>query len=416
VFGAFRARTIGEFMRLSAPKGTRSRLAAITAVLALVLVGSIPASAAWAKDYPSWNDVASARRSEAATKAKISEIRKLIAGLQSNVEKTTKVAQEKGDIYNAADQKFQEAALKSDELQSQADAAAELAQESVAKAGVMVAQLYRSGSGDVSTSLFVNAAQADDLLYSYGLADKFSQQTSSIYDNALRDQQSAQSLTDQANVAKGIREDLKAEAEAAYKVAQKAADEASAALEEQAAYQNQLQAQLDVLVERRKATEADYIKGVRERVGTGAQLGAGEISNDGWARPRSGSITSPFGYRANPFGGGGYNYHLGTDIGAACGVAIYAAHGGTVNYAGWNGVYGYFVRISHGSGVQTEYGHIQSGGVLVKVGQSVDVGQQIAKVGATGGATGCHLHYGVRINGVVTDPVPFMRKHGITLG
>jgi murein DD-endopeptidase MepM/ murein hydrolase activator NlpD len=280
----------------------------------------------------------------------------------------------------------------------------------------MVAQLYRSGSGDVSTSLFVNAAQADDLLYSYGLADKFSQQTSSIYDNALRDQQSAQALTDQANVAKGIREELKAEAEAAYKVAQKAADEATAALEEQAAYQNQLQAQLDVLVERRKATEADYIKGVRERVGTGAQLGAGEISNDGWARPRSGSITSPFGYRANPFGGGGYNYHLGTDIGAACGVAIYAAHGGTVNYAGWNGVYGYFVRISHGSGVQTEYGHIQSGGVLVKVGQSVDVGQQIAKVGATGGATGCHLHYGVRINGVVTDPVPFMRKHGITLG
>jgi murein DD-endopeptidase MepM/ murein hydrolase activator NlpD len=407
---------MGEAMRSRDTRGIRPRLFSALAVLALVIVGSVPTSAAWATDYPSWSDVASARKSEAATKAKIAQIRKLIAGLQENVDATSKVAQQAGDIYFAADQKYQEAALKAAELKDQADAAEKLASESVAKAGVMVAQLYRSGSGDITTSLFADAANADDLLYSYGMADKFSQQTASIYENALRDQQSAQSLTDQANIAKDIREQFKAEAESAYKVAQAAADKAAAALDTQAEYQNQLNAQLAVLVERRKVTEADYIKGVRERVGTGAQLGAGEISNDGWARPRSGRITSPFGYRADPFGGGGYSYHLGTDIGAACGVPIYAAHGGTVSYSGWNGVYGYFIRLDHGSGVQTEYGHIQSGGLLVRVGQSVDVGQQIAKVGATGGATGCHLHYGVRLNSVVTNPVPFMRKHGITLG
>jgi murein DD-endopeptidase MepM/ murein hydrolase activator NlpD len=408
--------TVGQAKGIRVTHGVRARVFSVLAVLALVLVGTIPMSAAWATDYPSWADVAAARKSESATKAKIAQIKKLIAGLQDEVDATAAVAQQTGDIYFAADQKYQEAALKAGELQDQADAAEKLANESVAKAGVMVAQLYRSGSGDITTTLFADAAKADDLLYSYGMADKFSQQTSSIYDNAVRDQQSAQSLTDQANVAKDIRETLKAEAEVAYRAAQAAADKAAAALEEQASNENQLRAQLSVLVDRRKATEADYIKGVRERVGTGAQLGAGEISNDGWARPRSGHITSPFGYRADPFGGGGSNYHLGTDIGASCGAAIYAAHGGTVSYSGWNGVYGYFIRLDHGGGVQTEYGHILSGGLLVRVGQSVDVGQQIAKVGMTGGATGCHLHYGVRINGVVTNPVPFMRKHGITLG
>jgi murein DD-endopeptidase MepM/ murein hydrolase activator NlpD len=57
-----------------------------------------------------------------------------------------------------------------------------------------------------------------------------------------------------------------------------------------------------------------------------------------------------------------------------------------------------------------------NGGLLVRSGQEVAVGQQIAKVGATGAATGCHLHFGVLINGVVTNPVPFMRNQGITLG
>lgn len=399
---------------------SRARLVAGASVMALVLgtlvVGTTGAAwSAGATNYPSWSDVSAARSSEAATKAKIAEIQALINALQAEVARTQAEQEEKGQIYYEADQAFQVAALKADALQAQADEAEAIAKESMARAGELIARMYRSGNGDVTANLFVNASQADDLLYNYGMADKFTEQTAGIYATALQDQNSAQSLTDQADVAAAIREELKAEAEAAFIVAQAAAQRAEAAYEEQQAYQNQLQAQLVVLTQRRAATEADYLAGVRARIAASAQLGAGEISASGWARPSGGRITSSFGYRADPWGGGA-SYHLGVDLGAGCGAAIYAAHSGVITYAGWNGVYGNYIRIDHGGGVSTVYGHILNGGILVQYGNEVAVGQQIAKVGSTGGSTGCHLHYGVYINGVVKDPVPFMRNQGITLG
>lgn len=403
--------------RRESTRGTRAsrviRSIALTSALTLLLTGTIAATsndAAFAKDYPSWNDVVKARKSEAATKAEIKRIRGLLDGLRVEVEKTEKDAMEKGEAAQEADQKYQEQALKTAELQKQATEAEELAAESKKRAGEMISQQYRSGTGDITTTLFVNASQADDLLYSYGLADKFTQQTSGIYEKAIRDQNSAQALTDQAEVAKELLETLKIEAERALKIAQEAAEKAAVALAEQEERQTLLAAQLAVLTERRKVTEKDYIKGVRANNGPGAGLGAGQISASGWARPSAGRITSSFGWRAYPAG-----YHLGTDLGAGCGGNEYAAHSGTVSYAGWNGVYGYFIRLDHGNGIQTEYGHIQAGGIKVRIGQSVGVGQLIGKAGATGGATGCHLHFGVRINGLVTDPVPFMRGQGIAL-
>ena len=407
---------------LSRLPGSRlARVLATASVFSVVVIGALAVSSegpAWAAtaDYPSWADVSAARKSENATKAKITEIQNLIAGLQAEVDRTQAESDRLGAIYGEAEIKYQDAALKADELQSQADEAADLAEQSMSNAGELVAQMYREGNGDVTTTLFINASQADDLLYSYGMADKFTETTTTIYETALQDQKSAQALTDQADVAAGIREQLKLEAQAAFEVAQAAAVAAETALAAQREYQNQLEAQLAVLVERRQATEADYLKGVQERIAAGAQLGAGEISASGWAKPANGRITSGFGYRANPFGGGGGSNHQGTDIGAGCGGAIYAAHSGTVVYSGWNGVYGYYIQIDNGDGIQTAYGHIQAGGLLVSIGQDVGVGTQIAKAGATGGATGCHLHYGVLVNGVVTNPVPFMRNQGITLG
>jgi len=390
------------------------RAIALVSSLALFVTVAVVATTpetAYAKEYPSWNDVQKARSSEARTKAEVKRIRALLSTLRTEVKETQAEAQEKGELYQIADQKFQEQALKTEELQSQATEAKELAAESKKRAGEMIAQQYRSGNGDITTNLFVNASQADDLLYSYGMADKFTEQTTGIYDKATQDQNSAQALTDQADIAKVLLEELKVEAEKAMAVAQAAADKAADALAEQEERETLLNAQLAVLVERRKVTEKDYLKGVKASAGSGAGLGAGQISASGWARPGNGRITSSFGYRAYPAG-----YHLGTDIGTGCGGGEYAAHAGTVSYAGWNGVYGNFIRIDHGNGVQTEYGHIQNGGIKVRNGQTVGVGQLIALAGATGGATGCHLHFGVRINGVVTDPVPFMRGQGISLG
>jgi len=109
--------------------------------------------------------------------------------------------------------------------------------------------------------------------------------------------------------------------------------------------------------------------------------------------------------------------HTGQDIsGTGCGTPIYAAHSGTVTYAGPYSDLGNFIQLDNGGGITTGYGHIINGGILVHIGQHVAPGQQIAKVGSTGASLGCHLHFIVRVNGALTDPLPFMRNRGITLG
>ena len=115
-------------------------------------------------------------------------------------------------------------------------------------------------------------------------------------------------------------------------------------------------------------------------------------------RPISGIITSRFGsYESiRSFG------HRGLDIAAPTGTSIKAAAGGTVTVAGWNNSYGYMIKISHGNGVETVYGHCSK--LLVSKGQTVTQGQIIGKVGNTGDSTGPHLHLEVRVNGVLYNP------------
>jgi murein DD-endopeptidase MepM/ murein hydrolase activator NlpD len=134
----------------------------------------------------------------------------------------------------------------------------------------------------------------------------------------------------------------------------------------------------------------------------------------GWALPAHGPLTDVFGPRPSRPAGTAL-FHPGDDIGAGCGSTISAASAGTVIEAGPNGSYGNFVLIDHG-GVQTAYGHIVDGGIGVTVGQTVEAGQPIARVGSTGASTGCHLHFEVRVGGLQIDPQPFMAARGIVLG
>jgi len=145
-------------------------------------------------------------------------------------------------------------------------------------------------------------------------------------------------------------------------------------------------------------------------------LDTGQLADQPWALPVSGRITDPYGPRPNHPVAGTRDFHAGTDIGAPCGTPILAATAGTVVQAEPNGTYGNWVLIEHGDGIQTGYAHIVSGGTEVTVGQNVAAGQEIARVGATGAATGCHLHFEVHITGKAVDAVPFMAKRGITLG
>lgn len=122
--------------------------------------------------------------------------------------------------------------------------------------------------------------------------------------------------------------------------------------------------------------------------------------------PVSGPITSPFGLRPNPFGSG-FETHPGIDIGAPMGATIAAAAGGRVIFAGWYGGYGNAIIIDHGGSTSTVYGHCSQ--IFVSNGQDVQRGQAIGAVGMTGRATGPHLHFEVRVNGVPVDPTSRLR-------
>jgi murein DD-endopeptidase MepM/ murein hydrolase activator NlpD len=122
--------------------------------------------------------------------------------------------------------------------------------------------------------------------------------------------------------------------------------------------------------------------------------------------PLHGPITSPYGMRLNPFGGGKTEYHPGIDIGVPVGTPIAAAAAGTVIIAGWVSGYGNYISIDHGGGISTGYGHLST--FMVSVGQVVQRGQTIGLSGNTGRSTGPHLIFEVRRNGTPVDPNPFL--------
>lgn len=394
-----------------------SRFWAFLVVLAVVATGTVlgqATDAAWAKDYPSWSEVEAARNSEAATKAQVAQLEALLKELEAAVVAAQEVAMEKGQLYYEAQLAYDEAAYRADQLQSQADEAQIVADESMRKAGQLIARSQRAGGQDLPVQLFFDEAGTKDLLSQLGMASKVSQQSSGMFAKAKRDQNAAQSLTDQANVAKAALQVLADAAQAAMVEAQAAADAATAALQEQEEHQATLKMQLALLVENRIATEAEYKKGVEAAWGVGAGA-AGPISDSGWTRPSAGyAPPDSFGPRVPPVSGAS-SQHMGVDIGADCNTGIFAAHSGTVTYAGWNGGYGYFVEINHGNGITSRYGHIVAGGIKVHTGQSVGPGMLIAHVGSTGTSSGCHLHFEIRINGNAVNPVYYLRNEGVNI-
>lgn len=125
-----------------------------------------------------------------------------------------------------------------------------------------------------------------------------------------------------------------------------------------------------------------------------------------WPCPKYTRISSPFGYRIHPITGV-YSLHKGTDMVSAKNTPILAANSGKVSkaYNYVNGGYGKYIIIDHGGGYVTLYAHCNE--VLVKKGDVVTKGQQIAKVGTTGNSTGYHLHFEIRINGTAVDPMDY---------
>jgi len=177
------------------------------------------------------------------------------------------------------------------------------------------------------------------------------------------------------------------------------------------ARRNERQAVLDAAVNERDIAERAYQELLEtsreiERIIRSIQSGNGAPGGTGkmiW--PISGPITSPFGWRTHPIFGTRI-LHTGIDIGADYGDRVVAADSGIVIAAGWMGGYGKAVIIDHGNGIATLYGHNSE--LLVAEGQRVVKGQTIARAGATGYATGPHVHFEVRVNGTPVNPLPYL--------
>ncbi len=125
----------------------------------------------------------------------------------------------------------------------------------------------------------------------------------------------------------------------------------------------------------------------------------------GFQWPAEGPVTSGFGYRIHPVYGS-RKLHSGLDVSGPRGTPISAAGEGIVLSAGWQGGYGNTVIIDNGGGISTLYGHMSQ--IKASVGDTVNRGDVIGLVGATGTATGNHLHFEVRVNGQATDPRPYL--------
>lgn len=121
--------------------------------------------------------------------------------------------------------------------------------------------------------------------------------------------------------------------------------------------------------------------------------------------PANGRISSSYGWRSDPFNGS-QAFHSGIDFVAYYRAPIYATAHGTVRSAGYNSGYGNQVVIDHGNGFQTSYSHLSA--IEVSVGDQVERGDIIGRMGSTGRSTGVHLHYEVMINGTQVNPASYL--------
>lgn len=124
-----------------------------------------------------------------------------------------------------------------------------------------------------------------------------------------------------------------------------------------------------------------------------------------WPVPGHTALTSLYGMRVHPITGA-YKLHTGIDISAPMGTSFVAAANGIVSKATFNTAYGNMVIIDHGGGVQTLYAHGSE--ILVQVGQVIEKGTEVLKVGSTGYSTGPHAHFEIRINGQTVNPLDYL--------
>jgi len=217
-------------------------------------------------DYPTWQDVQNAKRNQAATAAEIDRIEGILVALAAQAAELGKIAQVKAEEYAIAREALAAATQKVDRLSERADEAGKRADESAKRAAQLIAQLARTGGGDLTLGLILgSASDTDQLLARLGSMNRLTESSSDILSRAQFDKNLAESLGDDAKAAEKLRKRLAADAEDALAVAQAAADKAAAEVAEQQAHVDQMYAQLASLRNTTAQLERDYQEGLTEQ-------------------------------------------------------------------------------------------------------------------------------------------------------
>ena len=281
-------------------------------------------------------------------------------------------------------------------------------ERALAELGDRLVAIYQAGSPDL-VSVLLSSDGFDDLVQRSAYLEAIQDQNETVVNRVrtLRDQM-------KRTVAK-LRAAKETIEEARDIIAAKEAEIASAraGLESQEAeleaVRGERQAALDEVsgrVDQLEDIESDLQNKIQQQIAE-ATMGVpalpagtpGAPSSAGFIWPVNGILTSGYGPRWG-------RIHEGIDIGAAEGTSILAAASGTVIMASYNGGYGNYTCIDHGSGLSTCYAH--QAGFAVSAGSSVTQGQVIGYVGNTGASFGAHLHFEVRINGAAVDPLGYL--------
>ena len=281
----------------------------------------------------------------------------------------------------------------------------EAAEKALAEKEEQFAQTVRTTyeQGDVSyLEVVLNASSFSDLLTRMEIVSAImedNQKTVDEYTAAKEDiEQKRDDLQDTQDEQKDYQENL------SYKVDDLAASEAEqAALQESIeAYKAESEAEYDRIAAEMQSVSDQIAELSRQSAANGSvPMGDGTLI---WPTPSCTTNSSAYGWRIHPIYGT-MKFHAGEDIPASMGADILAAATGTVVTAGWVSGYGNYTVIDHGGGMMTAYGHQSQ--ILVSVGQTVQQGELIGKVGSTGNSTGPHLHFEVYINGETVDPKSF---------
>ena len=248
--------------------------------------------------------------------------------------------------------------------------------------------------------LIFAATSFSDFIDRIVIAQEIAEYDNNILDEMQRVKEEIRTRRQEMEEVKARQEQEKASLDSALSELESETEKATLRMKELQADRETYEAYLDA-----KAREQEEAKR-RAGITYSGNVDLSKVSNGMFLWPTtSWYITSHFSpNRVNPVTGV-LRPHTGTDIGASHGEPVWAAKGGRVIMAEYNGGYGNCVIIDHGNGVKTLYGHMSA--LLVSQGVTVTQGQQIGRVGSTGNSTGPHLHFEVLIDGTPVDPMQY---------